>query len=66
MPDHAIAPPTTATAPGAGGGLIPVRRAHCIARNCAAHAVEMGQDPERGDTMVAEVECLGSLTVGVA
>lgn len=33
--------------PVAGGGLFPVRRIFCVARNYAAHAREMGQDPDR-------------------
>ncbi|NMG00325.1 fumarylacetoacetate hydrolase family protein [Aromatoleum toluolicum] len=33
--------------PVAGGGLFPVRRIYCIARNYAAHAREMGGDPSR-------------------
>ena len=31
----------------AGGGLFPVRRIFCIGRNYAAHAREMGKDPDR-------------------
>ncbi|MFN3987517.1 MAG: fumarylacetoacetate hydrolase family protein [Rhodocyclaceae bacterium] len=33
--------------PVVGGGVFPVRRIFCIARNYAAHAREMGGDPER-------------------
>lgn len=33
--------------PVVGGGLFPVRRIFCIARNYAAHAREMGGDPQR-------------------
>jgi fumarylpyruvate hydrolase len=31
----------------AGGGLFPVRRVFCVGRNYAAHAREMGSDPDR-------------------
>jgi len=33
--------------PVAGGGLFPVRRVYCIGRNYAAHAIEMGHDPDK-------------------
>lgn len=42
-----IAPHGLPTVPVAGGGLFPVRRIFCVARNYAAHAREMGQDPDR-------------------
>ena len=29
------------------GGVFPVRRVYCIGRNYAAHAIEMGHDPDR-------------------
>jgi fumarylpyruvate hydrolase len=35
------------TLPVAGGDLFPVRRIYCVGRNYAAHAREMGADPER-------------------
>lgn len=47
MSDLVIAPPATVTLPVAGGGLFPVRRVYCIGRNYAAHAVEMGHDPDK-------------------
>lgn len=34
-------------APVSSGGLYPVRRVFCIGRNYAAHAREMGRDPDR-------------------
>jgi fumarylpyruvate hydrolase len=40
------APPVPAV-PVRGGGLFPVRRIFCVGRNYAAHAREMGHDPER-------------------
>lgn len=40
------APPQPAV-PVVGGGLFPVRRIYCVARNYAAHAREMGGDPSR-------------------
>ena len=47
MSDFVIAPPETVTVPVAGGGDFPVRRVYCIGRNYAAHAVEMGHDPDK-------------------
>ncbi|MGY9048672.1 fumarylacetoacetase [Puniceibacterium antarcticum] len=49
MADFVIpAPPVTAL-PVVGGGEFPVRRVYCIGRNYAAHAIEMGHDPDRED-----------------
>ena len=45
--DFVIAPPPHPAVPVAGGGLFPVRRIFCVARNYAAHAREMGADPQR-------------------
>ena len=42
-----IAPAARPAVPVSGGGLFPVRRIFCIARNYAAHAREMGGDPSR-------------------
>jgi fumarylpyruvate hydrolase len=43
-----IAPPAQAALPVRGTDLLfPVRRIYCVARNYAAHAVEMGADPTR-------------------
>ena len=47
MPDYVIAPPAIASVPVAGGGSFPVRRIFCVGRNYAAHAREMGSDPDR-------------------
>jgi len=47
MSDHVIATPSIPTIPVAGGGQFPVRRIYCIGRNYAAHAIEMGHDPDR-------------------
>ncbi|MEP3277706.1 MAG: fumarylacetoacetate hydrolase family protein [Stappiaceae bacterium] len=47
MSDHVIAAPRQVSIPVAGGGTFPVRRVYCIGRNYAAHAVEMGHDPDR-------------------
>jgi fumarylpyruvate hydrolase len=47
MSDFAIPAPPIATIPVAGGGAFPVRRVYCIGRNYAAHAIEMGHDPDR-------------------
>ncbi|MEM6889332.1 MAG: fumarylacetoacetate hydrolase family protein [Pseudomonadota bacterium] len=47
MSDFVIPVPPTVALPVAGGGVFPVRRVYCIGRNYAAHAVEMGHDPDR-------------------
>ena len=48
MPDFAIAVPEVPMVPIAGSNsLFPVRRIYCIGRNYAAHAIEMGHDPDR-------------------
>jgi len=48
MPNYAIQTPTVVALPISGSdALFPVRRVYCIGRNYAAHAVEMGHDPDR-------------------
>jgi len=48
MTDFVIAPPAGTALPVAGeAARFPVRRVYCIGRNYAAHAVEMGHDPNR-------------------
>ena len=47
MTDYVMSPPAQAAVPVASGGLFPVRRVFCVGRNYAAHAREMGHDPER-------------------
>jgi fumarylpyruvate hydrolase len=47
MPDFVIDPPAVVALPVKGGGRFPVRRVYCIGRNYAAHAVEMGHDPDK-------------------
>ncbi|PSK86403.1 fumarylpyruvate hydrolase [Limimaricola soesokkakensis] len=47
MNDFVIPAPPVPTIPTTDGGLYPVRRVYCIGRNFAAHAVEMGHDPDR-------------------
>ena len=47
MADFVIPAPQTPSIPVSGGGAFPVRRVYCIGRNYAAHAVEMGHDPDR-------------------
>ena len=50
MPKVAIEQPPVTTLPVAGSDLLfPVRRVYCIGRNYAAHAIEMGHDPDRED-----------------
>ena len=46
--DYVIDPPSIATLPVAGDERrFPVRRIYCVGRNYAAHAREMGHDPDR-------------------
>jgi fumarylpyruvate hydrolase len=48
MPDFVIDAPQTVALPIVGEeALFPVRRVYCIGRNYAAHAIEMGHDPDR-------------------
>jgi fumarylpyruvate hydrolase len=48
MPALFFAAPATPLAPVAGSdAAFPVRRVYCIGRNYAAHAIEMGHDPDR-------------------
>ena len=48
MPDLVFAASATPLAPVAGSdAAFPVRRVYCIGRNYAAHAIEMGHDPDR-------------------
>jgi fumarylpyruvate hydrolase len=45
--NYVIEPPPRATLPVSGGDLLfPVHRVYCVGRNYAAHAVEMGHDPD--------------------
>jgi fumarylpyruvate hydrolase len=46
---YAIPAPEITTVPVVGGGSFPVRRIYCVGRNYAAHAREMGHDPDRED-----------------
>jgi fumarylpyruvate hydrolase len=45
--DLVIPAPSLPTVPTADGGAFPVRRIYCVGRNYAAHAREMGHDPDR-------------------
>ena len=47
MSNYVIPAPQVASIPVVGGGQFPVRRVYCIGRNYAAHAIEMGHDPDR-------------------
>lgn len=48
MPQFAIeVPPVVALPIATNSALFPVRRVYCIGRNYAAHAIEMGHDPDR-------------------
>jgi fumarylpyruvate hydrolase len=48
QPAFVIDPPARASLPVRGSDQrFPVRRIYCVGRNYAAHAKEMGKDPER-------------------
>lgn len=48
MTEYCISPPQTVSLPVSGhSAVFPVRRVYCIGRNYAAHAIEMGHDPDR-------------------
>lgn len=47
MSDLAIPASPVPTIPCSTGAAFPIRRVYCIGRNFAAHAVEMGHDPDR-------------------
>ncbi|AXS41706.1 fumarylacetoacetate hydrolase family protein [Breoghania sp. L-A4] len=50
MSEFVITPPATVAIPVKGTSQeFPVRRVYCIGRNYAAHAIEMGHDPDRED-----------------
>ncbi|MBO6884661.1 MAG: fumarylacetoacetate hydrolase family protein [Marivita sp.] len=50
MTQYAIETPPVVALPVAGQDtMFPVRRIYCIGRNYAAHAIEMGYDPDRED-----------------
>jgi 2-keto-4-pentenoate hydratase/2-oxohepta-3-ene-1,7-dioic acid hydratase in catechol pathway len=45
--EFAVSPPPIPVVPVIGGAVFPVRRIFCVGRNYAAHAREMGHDPDR-------------------
>ncbi|WP_147114179.1 fumarylacetoacetate hydrolase family protein [Tateyamaria sp. syn59] len=47
MSEYVIPAPPITSIPVASGGAFPVRRVYCVGRNYAAHAIEMGHDPDR-------------------
>ncbi len=47
MQDLVIPAPDQPSLPTTSGGRFPVRRVYCVGRNYAAHAREMGHDPDR-------------------
>lgn len=48
MTEYVIGPPHIPALPVRGdSGLFPVHRVYCVGRNYAAHAVEMGHDPDK-------------------
>ena len=53
MARYAIPEPKIKTLPIVGKDeVFPVRRVYCIGRNYAAHAVEMGHDPDKEDPLM--------------
>jgi len=45
---YVFAPPTVTTLPIRGStDTFPIRRVYCVGRNYAAHAIEMGHDPDK-------------------
>jgi fumarylpyruvate hydrolase len=45
---YVFAPPTVTTLPIRGSAeKFPIRRVYCVGRNYAAHAIEMGHDPDK-------------------
>ncbi|GAA1493878.1 fumarylacetoacetate hydrolase family protein [Curtobacterium herbarum] len=47
MSDLVVPAPSLPSVATTDGGRFPVRRIHCVGRNYAAHAREMGHDPDR-------------------
>jgi fumarylpyruvate hydrolase len=47
MTQYVLPVPEVAVIPVENGGVFPVRRVYCIGRNYAAHAIEMGDNPDR-------------------
>lgn len=47
MSDFVVPAPSQPSVPTTTGGRFPVRRIFCVGRNYAAHAREMGHDPDR-------------------
>jgi fumarylpyruvate hydrolase len=47
LEDYVLAAPSVPVVPVVGGKYFPVRRIFCVGRNYAAHAREMGGNPER-------------------
>lgn len=47
MAEFVITAPAVHAVPVQGGGTFPIRRVFCVGRNYAAHAREMGADPDR-------------------
>src|SRR5690349_3593926 len=46
--EFVVSPPAITTLPVRGSSkLFPIRRVYCVGRNYAAHAIEMGHDPDR-------------------
>jgi fumarylpyruvate hydrolase len=47
MADYVFQPPPPPAVETTDGRLVPIRRIFCVGRNYAAHAREMGRDPDR-------------------
>ena len=58
MRNFVIDTPETVILPIEGtDDVFPVRRVYCIGRNYAAHAIEMGHDPDREPPFFFPEEC---------
>ncbi len=65
MTDYVIDPPVQPGLPIRGSSsLFPVRRVYCVGRNYAAHAIEMGHDPDREEPFFFQKNADNLLTAG--
>ncbi|MFP6749866.1 MAG: fumarylacetoacetate hydrolase family protein [Alphaproteobacteria bacterium] len=63
MVEYAVEVPAQAALPVVGdGALFPVRRIYCVGRNYAAHAREMGHDPDREEPFFFQ-KCADSIVL---
>ena len=48
LPSYVVTPPAVTSLPVRGTkARFPIRRVYCVGRNYAAHAIEMGRDPNK-------------------